>query len=199
MHTLEASKIWQDFSMSAEKEVTESPDESEFGLLLPSTNDNVELQLVAKNDEHLESMEQDGGFMEQVKERNTEANQLMNLNNATLTQAGNNAAQNADVLVKNNNEDWINKKWRPAMGWMYMAVCVFDFILFPIFWSILQAVTNGSVTTPWQPLSLQGAGLFHIAMGAVLGIAAYGRTKEKIEGVSNFDTSIGTPSNTEMQ
>lgn len=185
--------------MSAEKEVTESPDESEFGLLLPSTNDNVELQLVAKNDEHLESMEQDGGFMEQVKERNTEANQLMNLNNATLTQAGNNAAQNADVLVKNNNEDWINKKWRPAMGWMYMAVCVFDFILFPIFWSILQAVTNGSVTTPWQPLSLQGAGLFHIAMGAVLGIAAYGRTKEKIEGVSNFDTSIGTPSNTEMQ
>lgn len=185
--------------MSAEKEVTESPDESEFGLLLPSTNDNVELQLVAKNDEHLESMEQDGGFMEQVKERNTEANQLMNLNNATLTQAGNNAAQNADVLVKNNNEDWINKKWRPAMGWMYMAVCVFDFILFPIFWSILQAVTNGSVTTPWQPLSLQGAGLFHIAMGAVLGIAAYGRTREKIEGVYNFDTSIGTPSNTEMQ
>jgi len=29
---------------------------------------------------------------------------------------------------------------------------------------------------------LQGAGLFHVAMGAVLGIAAYGRTKEKIEG-----------------
>jgi hypothetical protein len=82
------------------------------------------------------------------------------------------------------------------MGWMYMAVCVFDFIIFPILWSILQAVTNGSVTTPWQPLSLQGAGLFHIAMGAVLGIAAYGRTKEKIEGVSNFDTSIGTPSDT---
>jgi len=26
---------------------------------------------------------------------------------------------------------------------------------------------------------LQGAGLFHLAMGAVLGIAAYGRTKEK--------------------
>jgi hypothetical protein len=34
----------------------------------------------------------------------------------------------------------------------------------------------------WQPLTLQGAGLFHIAMGAVLGIAAYGRTKEKMAG-----------------
>jgi hypothetical protein len=30
--------------------------------------------------------------------------------------------------------------------------------------------------------TLQGAGLYHIAMGAVLGIAAYGRTKEKVEG-----------------
>lgn len=89
----------------------------------------------------------------------------------------------ADVLVKNNNADWINKRWRPAMGWMYMSVCIFDFIVFPILWSILQASTQGNVTTPWIPLSLQGAGLFHIAMGAVLGIAAYGRTREKIEGV----------------
>jgi hypothetical protein len=30
-------------------------------------------------------------------------------------------------------------------------------------------------------LTLQGAGLFHMAMGAVLGITAYGRSKEKIE------------------
>jgi hypothetical protein len=27
-------------------------------------------------------------------------------------------------------------------------------------------------------------------MGAVLGIAAYGRTKEKVEGVSNISTEI---------
>jgi hypothetical protein len=67
---------------------------------------------------------------------------------------------------------------------MYMVVCVCDFTLFPILWSILQALSNGSVTSQWQPLTLQGAGLFHVAMGAVLGIAAYGRTKEKIEGKS---------------
>jgi hypothetical protein len=162
-------------------------------MFLPEKNTSEELQLVAKNDEHHKSMSGDHEFMAQVKERNEEANQLMNLNNAALTQAGTNAAQNADVLVKHSaeSEDWINKKWRPAMGWMYMAVCVTDFIVFPIAWSVLQAATHGSVTTPWQPISLQGAGLFHIAMGAVLGIAAYGRTKEKIEGASTVDTAVG--------
>ena len=164
-------------------------------MFLPGKNTSEELQLIAKNDEHHKSMSGDQEFMAQVKERNEEANQLMNLNNAALTQAGTNAAQNAEVLVKHSaeSEDWINKKWRPAMGWMYMAVCVTDFIIFPIAWSVLQAATNGSVTTPWQPISLQGAGLFHIAMGAVLGIAAYGRTKEKIEGAANVDTAVGAP------
>ncbi len=88
----------------------------------------------------------------------------------------------ADVLVKNTNEDWINKKWRPAMGWLYMGTCTFDFVIFPILWSVLQAAQGGQVTSQWAPLTLQGAGLYHIAMGAVLGIAAYGRTKEKVEG-----------------
>lgn len=68
------------------------------------------------------------------------------------------------------------------MGWIYMLTCTFDFVIAPILWSLLQAVQGGQVTNQWQPLTLQGAGLYHIAMGAVLGIAAYGRTKEKVEG-----------------
>jgi hypothetical protein len=87
----------------------------------------------------------------------------------------------AESTIENTNTDWINNKWRPVMGWMYMLVCTCDFVLFPILWSVLQAVQGGQVTNQWQPLSLQGAGLFHIAMGAVLGVAAYGRTKEKLE------------------
>ncbi len=81
-------------------------------------------------------------------------------------------------------EDWMNSKWRPAMGWIYMATCTADFILFPVLWSLLQAVLKQPVTQ-WQPLTLQGAGLYHIAMGAVLGIAAMGRTQEKIAGANN--------------
>ena len=82
-------------------------------------------------------------------------------------------------------EDWMNSKWRPMMGWMYMAVCACDFMLFPVLWSIHQALNHGQISSQWQPLTLQGAGLFHIAMGAVLGIAAYGRTKEKMAGAEN--------------
>ena len=87
----------------------------------------------------------------------------------------------------------MNSKWRPMMGWMYMVVCSFDFVIAPILWSLLQSLSQGSVQTQWQPLTLQGAGLFHIAMGAVLGIAAYGRTQEKLGGANNGGIQI--PSN----
>ena len=81
-------------------------------------------------------------------------------------------------------EDWMNAKWRPMMGWLYMATCTFDFVIFPILWSLLQSV-KGIQVTQWQPLTLQGAGLYHIAMGAVLGLAAFGRTQEKLAGANN--------------
>ena len=82
-------------------------------------------------------------------------------------------------------EDWMNSKWRPMMGWSYMITCIFDFVVAPVLWSVLQALSHGSVQTQWQPLTLQGAGLYHLAMGAVLGIAAYGRTQEKLNGANN--------------
>jgi hypothetical protein len=81
-------------------------------------------------------------------------------------------------------EDWMNSKWRPMMGWMYMLVCTMDMVIFPILWSLLQTLTHSPITQ-WSPLTLQGAGLFHIAMGAVLGLAAFGRTQEKIAGANN--------------
>jgi hypothetical protein len=98
-------------------------------------------------------------------------------------------------------EDWMNSKWRPMMGWMYMLVCTMDMVVFPVLWSLLQTST-GTQITQWNPLTLQGAGLFHIAMGAVLGIAAFGRTQEKLGGANNgglqpvgqsVTTTFGTP------
>jgi len=93
-------------------------------------------------------------------------------------------------------EDWMNSKWRPMMGWLYMVVCFFDFVMFPILWSAVQAIGHGQVNVQWQPITLQGAGLFHIAMGAVLGIAAYGRTQEKLGGANNgglqLPANVGT-------
>ena len=86
-------------------------------------------------------------------------------------------------------EDWMNSKWRPMMGWMYMVVCMMDMVVFPILWSLLQTFTHTQITQ-WNPLTLQGAGLFHIAMGAVLGIAAFGRTQEKLNGANNGGAQV---------
>ena len=92
------------------------------------------------------------------------------------------------------DEDWMQKKWRPAMGWMYMVVCTCDFVIFPVLWSILHAVLHTANMAQWNPLTLQGAGLFHLAMGAVLGIAAFGRTQEKIAGSAvNVTPTLPTP------
>ena len=91
-------------------------------------------------------------------------------------------------------EDWSTRKWRPYMAWMYMSICLLDFAIFPVLWSMLQAHYNGQVTMQWDPLTLKGAGLFHMAMGAVLGVAAYGRTQEKLNGVTVPSSIPTTPS-----
>ena len=103
--------------------------------------------------------------------------------------------------VSAQEKDWMQNKWRPAMGWMYMMVCVFDFIVFPVLWAIVQFWETSAANDAfrqWQPLTLQGAGLFHMAMGAVLGISAYGRTQEKVAGAANqpsMGMSLDTNSN----
>ena len=74
-----------------------------------------------------------------------------------------------------------------------MVVCFFDFVLAPVLWSLVQAFYHGGVNVQWQPLTLQGAGLFHVSMGAVLGLAAWGRTQEKLNGANNG--GIAVPAN----
>ncbi len=98
--------------------------------------------------------------------------------------------------AKKESEDWIQKKWRPMMAIMYMIVCVFDFIIFPIMFTIVQfweTEAANDAFRQWQPLTLVGAGLFHMAMGAVLGITAWSRGQEKIAGVATneFNTQQG--------
>lgn len=87
-------------------------------------------------------------------------------------------------------EDWMNSKWRPMMGWLYMLVCFADFVAFPVMYAVMTSLMfKGQLPqgypSQWNPLTLQGAGLFHLAMGAVLGLAAWGRTQEKMAGANN--------------
>lgn len=95
------------------------------------------------------------------------------------------ATKQVIVEVENNQprrEDWMVSHWRPMMGMMYMAVCTFDFILAPILYTVVQfweTTAANDAFRQWQPITLQATGFFHIAMGTVLGITAYGRSKEK--------------------
>jgi len=79
-------------------------------------------------------------------------------------------------------ERWIKGKWRPMMGWMYMIVCIFDFIIFPAAWS-WHPGSLGQPVTQWSPLTLQQGGFFHITMGVILGVYAWRRTDEKLKDV----------------
>ncbi len=97
--------------------------------------------------------------------------------------------------VKKKEEDWMTKKWRPMMALMYMTCCLMDFAIFPIMFTIVQfwetAIQNDAFRQ-WVPITLQGGGLFHVAMGAVLGVSAYGRTQEKVAGATNVSTGLPT-------
>ena len=97
-------------------------------------------------------------------------------------------AEAAEILP---GGDWMSSKWRPAMGWVYMAICVCDFIIFPIAWSLLQVHFKGNVGDQWDPITLQGAGLIHMAFGAILGVAAWSRGQEKITAMNQGYESYG--------
>jgi len=86
----------------------------------------------------------------------------------------------AQTEAEKKTEDWMTSKWRPLMAVTYMATIWFDFIVGPIIFNILQYYNPGQAVTSWTPLTLQGGGLYHLAMGGILGIAAYTRGKEKV-------------------
>ena len=94
-------------------------------------------------------------------------------------------ASQAEKDLKVVQEDWMVKKWRPMMGWTYMATCLFDFILGPILYNVLQYLNPGQAVGMWTPLTLQGGGMYHLAMGAVLGVSAWSRGQEKMQGAAD--------------
>lgn len=88
-------------------------------------------------------------------------------------------------MENENDNSWMVRLWRPMMGWTYMATCLFDFIIGPILYNVLQFYNPGQHLDMWHAITLQGGGLYHIAMGAIIGISSYGRTQEKINGADN--------------
>lgn len=85
--------------------------------------------------------------------------------------------------TKNKNkiliEHTLQRAWRPAMAWSYFIICLWDFLIAPLFFA-WYSQRVGVPYTPWKPITLGEGGMYHIAMGAIVGAAAWMRGREKI-------------------
>jgi hypothetical protein len=82
--------------------------------------------------------------------------------------------------------DWMTTKWRPMMAITYMIICLCDFVLFPILWTVVQfweTQAANDAFREWTSLTLQSGGFIHITFMAILGISAWTRGQEKIESI----------------
>lgn len=77
------------------------------------------------------------------------------------------------------SESWFKHQWRPTTAWVYLVICLFDFLLAPILTAVYFAKYGGQYI-PWKPITLSEGGLFHISMGAILGITSWTRGQEMV-------------------
>lgn len=112
-------------------------------------------------------------------------------------------------------ESWLNRTWRPAAAVVYLIICLFDFVIAPAFMGFKSAniaqMANSlkgldsavaiaiiQNRTPWIPLTMQGSGLFHVAFGAILGVAAWTRGNAQIEQIRQIGENERSPNTPTM-
>ena len=78
------------------------------------------------------------------------------------------------IVGSQEDQHWLRKYWRAAAGWTYLFICVFDFVLAPVFFAVLPVWTHVQYKE-WTSLTLSNGGLMHISFGAILGVAAWTR------------------------
>lgn len=110
--------------------------------------------------------------------------------------------------VRKHLEHGFKKFWRPIAAYVYLVICVFDFMLMPMYIEIKNQEVNTEAfqeirelqdkdvklkaleqldlgNRDWQPLTLMGGAFFHLSFGAILGISAFTRGQEKKAAIQN--------------
>ena len=64
------------------------------------------------------------------------------------------------------------------MAWQYFAVCICDFIIFPLI-AFHYAKETGN-DFKWEPMTLKESGFYHMTMGVIIGVSAWTRGQENI-------------------
>ena len=117
------------------------------------------------------------------------------------------AIKDGDHHPEKHLEHGFKKFWRPAAGYIFLAICMFDFMLAPLWiehanqtvnvaaFAEIRKFTDKEVqmkaiehvelgNRTWEPLTTRGSGLFFLAFGSILGIAAFSRGKEKVAAIN---------------
>lgn len=82
-------------------------------------------------------------------------------------------------------ESWMNRYWRPACAVTYLVICLFDFLVAPLLFGIYSFHFQDHMVQSWVPLTLQNGGLFHASFAAILSVAGWGHSKEKVSQIEN--------------
>jgi len=95
---------------------------------------------------------------------------------------------------------WIDRDFHAFCVIIYVVICLFDFLLFPLYFEysnakftpdhqaqIAESFKDGSSQVQvfvalrqertWHPITLESSGLFHVAFGAILGVGIWARGK----------------------
>lgn len=84
------------------------------------------------------------------------------------------------------NEDWVSTHFKKYMSMAYIAICVFDFIIFQLlYWFFQMGETQAAndAYRQWAPITLQNGGFVHLVFGAILGISTWKKGDEDIQRV----------------
>ncbi len=111
---------------------------------------------------------------------------------------------------ENHLEHGFKRFWRPLAAYIYLTICIFDFLGAPLWIEHANQTVNVAAfdqihlfedkevqmtlienmelgNRSWSPLTLMGGAFFHIAFGAILGVAAFTRGKEKVAAIEKVD------------
>ncbi|BAW80500.1 hypothetical protein TAO_1130 [Candidatus Nitrosoglobus terrae] len=70
--------------------------------------------------------------------------------------------------------------WKIITAVIYLTICVFDFIIFPTAWILVQLKLKMPLTQ-WSPITLTSGGMIHVAFGAILGTTVWKEKGQKDE------------------